>query len=310
VVFNHTPDMMNLFKILIICIPFWSFLSNQNLKKYDMVCYKKDVGLCAIDLKESNTKKVNIENSSDFSISPDGLKLVYTKSTKDCGRSIYITDLNTNKEQKLTINNCNAYGPAWSPDNKHIAFNIWIDNVWRIGIFNPNTNEFKVLNSTSSMNLPTWSSDGKFIIISDLKQVRKIDLSGKMVDSFSIDLIPNNYSYSSSTKFFYTSDNKYLIWNGGTGETIISKFNTVNPAEGIMVYDFLHKTKFQLSPKGMHICNPFVDSSNNIYFDGTIINKDSKIDNESTNIYMINLKDRILKLMIENASEPTLRILN
>jgi Tol biopolymer transport system component len=287
-----------------------SFNFNQDPQKYDMAFTKNGDGIYVINFENGKEKKIVIDYVSDFSLSPDGKKLVYTKVTEDCGRSIYITDLNDLKEQKLNINNCNAYSPTWSPDNKFIAFNIWTNNDWHIGIINADNSNLKVLKCVSSGNLPTWSHDGKSIITYDFSQIRKIDLTDRIVETFSIKSIPNNYGSSTFTKFFYSSDNNFLIWNGTTEEKQTSTLNPHDPIEGIMVYDFLQKTKYQISPKGMHICNPFVDSADNIYFDGKIINKDSKIDNESTNIYMINLNERILKLVTKNASSPSLRISN
>jgi Tol biopolymer transport system component len=285
--------MKQILSLLIIAMPF--FCGGQNLAKtkYDLA-YQNGSEICVLSFGDK--KELRFDNVYDPALSPDGLKLAYTKSIQD-KRWIVVVDLNTKVETKLNVNNNNYYGASWSPDNKYIAFNIFMSpSKWQIAIIKSDNSETKIFNTNSGLGVyqPTWSPDSKNIFAHN-ESIYKYDLSGKLLDSISIREIFGSYYFSSNSKFLYTSDNRHIIFNCGINEFMKG---VDGPVEVIFSYDTETKNIKKLSPQKMYATDPQIESDSTIIFAG------SK-EGERSNIYRFNFLNNHLELIIKNGKRPT-----
>jgi len=293
--------MRQVLTLMILVISSFCYGQDSAKIKYDLA-YQKNKDICVLKFKDK--KELNLTGGADPAISPDGFKLAYTKSngsgTNDFKRFIVIVDLKTKVETELKIFNNNYYGASWSPDNKFIAFNIWITpSKWQVGIIKLDNSEVKIFNTNSKLDIyqPTWSSDSKSIFAHGGSEVYRYNLNGKLLDSISIKkTFGDNYYTTSNTKFLYTSDNKYIIFNCGTNEFMEG---VAGPVEAIFAYDIETKNIIRLSPQKMYASDPEIESDNNVIFTG------SKENEKSNNIYRFNFLSNHLNLIIENGRKPT-----
>ena len=273
-------------------------------EKYDMA-YKRDRDVYLLNLTDK--KEFCIKDGSDPAISPDGLKVAYTKSTKpgtDLIRYIMLVDLDTKSETKLNIKNNNYYGASWSPDNNFIAFEILIDDIWKVGFIKSNNSELRIITPNSGIGLfsPTWSSDSKYIYAHNLTKLFKYDLNCNLIDSIDIQkTFSENYYISGGTKFLFTSDNNYIIFNCGNNGTDKEMKNDEGQVEAIYVYNIKTKEIDRLSPIGMLVGYLANESDTSVLFSGFSENE------KTDNIYRINLLTKHLELIIKDGNNPTIR---
>jgi Tol biopolymer transport system component len=294
--------MRQILTLMILFISSFCFGQNSSKIKYDLA-YQKGSEICIIRFEDK--KELKLTEGADPAISPDGYKLAYTKSSgsgiSTFKRFIVVLDLNTKVEAELSISNINYYGASWSPDSKYIAFNIWITPPkWQVGIINLENSEVKIFKTNSELGIyqPTWSSDSKSIFAHDMSKVFKYDLSGKLLDSISVqNTFGENHYITSSTKFLYTSDNKHIIFNCGTNEFMEG---VDGPVEAIFAYNTKSKNTIRLSPQKMYASDPVIESDNNIIFSG------SKENEKSNCIYRFDFLSNQLNLVIKNARRLTI----
>jgi bla regulator protein blaR1 len=116
-------------------------------------------------LKERNIN----ERSAFWSLSPDGLKMVYT--TPRAPR-ITVRDLSTGVERKYEQGAYDRHPPVWSPDSKRIAF--WATYPEPVSILTLDTGDVE---KTDIQGLPCdWSRDGRFLLVIDERDHAKLEL--------------------------------------------------------------------------------------------------------------------------------------
>jgi len=131
-----------------------------------------------------------------------------------------------------------------------------------------------------------------------MQKIYKFDLSGNVVDSIDISgEIGVNYYPSSASKFLFTSNNRYIVFNCGTDETMEG---IDGPVEAIFIFDTKNQAVNRISPKGMFAFEPNIESDDSIIFCGL------KEVTELNNIYRIDLTTQKLELIIKDATRPTM----
>ena len=125
--------------------------------------------------------------------SPDG-RYVAFDSERDGNRDIYLWDMETETERRLTNNSESDWDPAWSPDGTQIAFVSDRSGNWDIYVMDADGEDEYLhrLTDTLIWNLgtqdPAWSPDGKYIAFSqggihvmdtDGSNVRQLNFCGE-----------------------------------------------------------------------------------------------------------------------------------
>jgi len=133
-----------------------------------------------------------------------------------------------------------------------------------------------------------------------METIFKYDLKGNIVDTIDIKrTFGENYYMSSSTKFLFTSDSRFIIFNSGIDETMKDE---EGPVEVIFAYDTKSKGITRLSPKGMFAFDLNIESDQSAIFSG------SKENEKQNNIYRVDLISKKVELIIKNGTRPTMCI--
>lgn len=233
---------------------------------FDMACQEGDK-ICVVRFNPKEKKYFS--QVTDPCLSPDGKRLTYTKSTDSSGQSsriIIIADLETGDLTPLNIKNNNHYGAIWSPDGACIAFNLFDNNEWCIGVIKTDNTGLQILRSPAANGLfaPSWTPGSQQIIAHDLTTIYVFNLAGEQEETFNINLlIGDKFFVSSATRFKFSADRNNLIFNAGIDETIPG---IDEPAEAIFSYDFKSKKCKRLTPRGLSCFDPWPDASDTLYF--------------------------------------------
>ena len=103
--------------------------------------------------------------------SPDGTRLAYS-SDKDGTTNVYILDLATRKERRLTnLRESAALDPVWSPDGKQIAYQGQEGTVYVMDVAGGAPRE--VIRTTYEPGRPSWSANGKALSLAVLRAYSK-----------------------------------------------------------------------------------------------------------------------------------------
>ncbi len=136
------------------------------------------------------------------------------------------------------------YTVSWSPDGTKIAS---AGNGEIIEVWDPvtGTSLFNLASGAGTVFSVAWSPDGTKIVyrFNEPNSVWVINPDGTGKN-----MIYNDYSYSISSNFRWTSDSKYLLLNNGSN--IITKVNVNNPKEIEYIYDPVAHWNPEYSPDG------------------------------------------------------------
>lgn len=93
--------------------------------------------------------------------SPDGLSIAYI-SDRDIPSAIYVVDLASGVDQRLSDNDWPVWDPAWSPDGAWIAFCKLSDRTSHVWLMAADGSGARQVTSTEvwGVRSPTWSPDG------------------------------------------------------------------------------------------------------------------------------------------------------
>jgi Tol biopolymer transport system component len=115
---------------------------------------------------ENLTKDAALD--ADPAWSPDGQSIVYTSDKGGGLPQLWIRDLKTGKDRKLTDMDTQPLGAAWSHDGSRIAF-LDVDGRWGVaGVCVVDVASGKVTRLAESLGQPgspSWSADGRYVAI-------------------------------------------------------------------------------------------------------------------------------------------------
>ena len=118
-------------------------------------------------------------NETDFTywepeLSPDGRMLVY-ESVSGKTLDLFMRDLETGEERRLTENDDEDWSPTWSPEGDRIAFASSRDDNVDIYILQLDTRETQHVTSHSGDDInPSWGIDGRIYFNSNRTETWEI----------------------------------------------------------------------------------------------------------------------------------------
>jgi TolB protein len=159
-------------------------------------------------------------------ISPDGAKVAYnTEDAKTTDRRIAVIDITSGKKTIFAgVPSDNCHSPVWSPDGKQIAFYIYKDNNWHIGLVNADGTGFRYVKKAGDDHRTLWGAawavDGKSLFCQDLDTLYRIDLDGKVLSKWSISELFPNSGLNSGAHIAPSPDGKSLLIDVDMAEDI------------------------------------------------------------------------------------------
>lgn len=173
-----------------------------------------------INLEHSNPIKETLLNSDvsqyEGHYSSATKKLAFI-SGKSGYNEIWISEMDGGKEEQLTFLESDIRSLSWSPNGEKIAFLVQAQNskINKIMIFNLNTgliNEFK--NTNVSYGIPSWSEDGRNLIVSSTSlkrtQLESLSLVDNKIDTLSEQPVVKAQYLNNNTIIFSSYDDHQL----------------------------------------------------------------------------------------------------
>ena len=269
-------------------------------------------GFDSIFIYDSKNKIFNFVTLGQYPcLSNDGNKIAFTTSGKKA-RRIIIFDIKSKIKEEIKINTCVGMDPIWCPNGKYIAFNILqSESDWKVAIYDLSLKKIKHIynNIPGGVYSPTWTADGNKLLMHNMDSLYFLDLNGNILNKFLINEgIAKQHCLSSSSRFFLTKDEKYLIFsvdyysfrNGLTLET----------TGVILSYNIKTCKLKQLTPFGLSCSSLFLSPNNTILFCGTktyntIMSSNRAGGRYYHSIYEISIDKGTIVKLIENAQNPS-----
>lgn len=189
-------------------------------------------------------------------ISPDGTKLVINTnepSEKTPVRYIAVVDLATGKKttfKDIPSNNCAT--PRWSPDGKTVAFHIYADNDWHVGVVNADGTGFRYLQKAEpkgrTPNFACWAADGKSFFSHDMETLTQFNLDGGVIKKWKMEDVFAEGSFSSGMHFDMSADGKTLLVDVDMGDGDERK-NWDGPAPSVWTFDITATKAVRITKK-------------------------------------------------------------
>jgi len=177
-------------------------------------------------LNLSTGKETKLIEGKRPDLSPAGDAVAYMspelQGSNDSSQ-IKLLDLRTKQTWNFsTLANLRAFGPRWSNDGTRIAFELINADATRldIGLINPSTGDWQNItksvnlgNPAEAVTLDSWVSGDQSILFHGLENLYEVGLDGTLLQKIPIASFCSPDSISSGTRFFLSSDRKYLLFD-------------------------------------------------------------------------------------------------
>jgi Tol biopolymer transport system component len=172
-----------------------------------------------------------------FTLSPDAKRLALNSFHQHATGSLWLIDIATNTTTPLTVDPHAQSDPVWSPDSRHVAFNLLPNGgtdppflVQRIEIGKQQPH--LIYGDDVSHWVEDWSPDGRFLVVHDTRTVSILPLTG--------DTKPRAvYSSSSPKDAFHLSPDGRLVSYGenrsGKWEVFVASFPSFREMKQVSV---------------------------------------------------------------------------
>jgi TolB protein len=270
------------------------------------LAFERDNAVWIADADGTHTRKIADGSSPD--ISSDGARLAFntdamSKTRPGPERHIAVADVASSKVQimdKVPSDNC--FGPVWSPDGNWLAFSVFADKEWQLGLIKADGSQFRIVKNAAgkgdAFGSPAWARDGQSIFCHDLDRIYQIDLNGVILKKWEIAKVLGDASMNSNDRLSVSPDGKSLLMDADTGPEHERK-NWDGPQPATYVFDLAGETAKRVSGKADYLWDPCWLSHDEFL---CIIQKEKE--NEPS-IYRMTLKGQNPKLLVKKARTPS-----
>jgi TolB protein len=268
------------------------------------IAFERDDAVWTANLDGTGEKKIA---AGIFpALSPDETRLALTtvdKSGTTYVRHIAVVDLATNKTKVFkNVPSDNVYYSSWSPDGTCILFTLRVNELWDLGVINPDGTEFRTLKKGEqdkvTLYSPCWAHDGKSIFCQDITNVYQLDLNGAVLDQWKIEKIIPNGDMSGDGRIDVSPNGKFLLLSIDMGEEHNRK-DWDSPPPALWTFEIATQKTVRITPKilfGWDGC--WIDNDNILFLSQPAGEK-------SAALYRMSIHDKNLKRLIKNARFPT-----
>ena len=239
-------------------------------------------------------------------ISPDGTRVAFNtveKSDTTYVRHIAVTDIATGKTTVFKdVPSDNSYYPTWSPDGKRILFTLRQNEVWDLGLINPDGTDFRVLKKGAPNEVtrysPVWARDGQSVFCQDMTNIYRLGLDGAVLAQWKIGKIIPNGDMSGDARIDLSPNGKRLLLGIDMSEESNRK-DWDGPFPALWSFDLDSEHSLRLTPKklfGWDGC--WIDNDNILFLSRAAGEKEDSIYRMSTN-------GKDLKRLINGARMPS-----
>ncbi|MBO7439374.1 MAG: PD40 domain-containing protein [Bacteroidales bacterium] len=204
---------------------------------------------------------------TDITLSPDGDLIAYTDTT-DGHCSVHIYDINTQKDQSLSLGRYNYRSRSFSPDGNYLAVTCQFDEYSCMVILydmRDSTLTSIVNPDTKALYNPTFSPDGRLISCHDMQKVliySFLDGIAKHIKTISCDnlCVDNDLSINPLCKIQFTPEHDFIVYTCADYASEREDFRHLN------IYNISNGDILKILP-GDKSCKDFeVSDDGNIYF--------------------------------------------
>lgn len=247
--------------LIMLALIFSCRVSSQ--KRYD-VCYSYGLNIFVFSQVDKREDTLDVIGA-DPDLSPDGTRVAYTKY-ENGGDRRRIMSVDLTSGRTTLLNPCkHCYAPIWSPDGKHIVYSDFGGDQWYILLLDLDGKTAddslpRALITTGGFYSPTWSGDGKKLLVQNMTNVFIVGLTGRIMDSIPIVRLRKDPAISSGSRYFLSRDETSIIFDMGVDASEDSP-------SAIYVYNRETKKTRKVSPEG-YTCFQPVMKGDRIYFCG------------------------------------------
>ncbi|HJX97343.1 MAG TPA: hypothetical protein VJ281_00575 [Chthoniobacterales bacterium] len=291
---------MKRFLLLCLLVP---ALTNAGQRK---LAYEHGENIFVADLDGTHAKKVAA--GALPAISPDGTRVAFNtegdaKNRPGPERRVAVADVATGKVtvfKEIPSDNC--FGPVWSPDGKQLAFSIWANEAWHLGLVNADGSGFHFLKNTDlksdAFGAPTWGPDGKSIFCHDLDNLYQVDLDGNVLKKWEIAKVLTEASMNSNDRLSVSPDGNALLMDVDCGAEHERK-NWEGPQPAVHKFDLSADKAVRITGKNDFVWEPFWLSPSEFL---CIIQKEKE---DEPSIYRMSIDGKNPKLIVKHARTPS-----
>jgi TolB protein len=270
------------------------------------IAYEHGENIFVADLDGSHAKKVATGALPE--ISPDGTRVAFNsegdaKNRPGPERRIAVADVASAKVTVFKdIPSDNCFGPVWSPDGKQLAFSIWANETWRLGLVNADGSGFHFLKNaelkSDAFGAPTWGRDGKSIFCHDLDNLYQVDLDGNVLKKWELAKVLTEASMNSNDRLSVSPDGNALLMDVDCGAEPERK-NWEGPQPAVQKFDLSADKAVRITGKNDFVWEPFWLSPNEFL---CIIQKEKE---DEPSIYRMSIDGKNPKLVVKHARTPS-----
>jgi TolB protein len=270
------------------------------------IAYEHGENIFVADLDGSHAKKV--ATGALPAISPDGTRVAFNsegdaKNRPGPERKIAVVDLLSGKTTVLKETpSDNCFGPVWSPDGKQLAFSIWANETWRLGLVNADGSGFHFLKNaelkSDAFGAPTWARDGKSIFCHDLDNLYQVDLNGNVLKKWELAKVLTEAGMNSNDRLSVSPDGNALLMDVDCGAEPVRK-DWEGPQPAVQKLDLTADKAVRITGKNDFVWEPFWLSPNEFL---CVLQKEKE---DEPSIYRMSIDGKNPKLVVKHARTPS-----